>query len=483
MHNQGDKSSQKTLTSISLVSKHFHRVAQPLIYRPVLLGGDYKRDWNKQQLTRTLATSTELGFNTRTISFDDCKARMTPDFVSILQALLPSLDLPTAMQRQMEIELEKSRDPRNPDIYLRIDLFILALMPRVRLVDFTYCNSQALIWMMSGRADVRYQLILNPDDEGRHKKKGEVMEEPRSDKAEMKGPQDLSRSSFANYGLPHLEELRLRAADYRYGSKPIHHIEAALLHANLKTLRLFGSNWLRRSLDLLKWPKEPCGVQFLELRESLVEASSLRLILTRFTSLRTLIIHLGDRDRQHYHEQWVLNLNEFGSILRELGQDLVELSLQTNNFMDFRDGTGEYEAYLGSLVELRSLRHLSVVMKHLVDDILQREDREEIPVLADILPPSLETLYLHYDGLPWDNREVYSHRCSFVNGVVRMLLEHGQMHNLRQVIIERYFNDSLEGEFDGQVAGWDMMVENVHVRRSYSTSRFRQTMVTFTRRE
>ncbi|KAG6362465.1 hypothetical protein INS49_010695 [Diaporthe citri] len=452
---QGDNSSRKTLISISLVSTHFHCLAQLLIYLSVLLGeGEYKRDWNKEQLTRTLAISPELGFNTRTVSFDDCRAPMTTGFVSMLQTLLPSLDLGTAMRRHMEIELEKSRDDPNVHMDVGIAVAMLALMPR------------------------------NTDYEGSHEEEDGVIEGFRSDKAGVKGSQDLSRSSFANYGLPNLEELRLRTADYRYGSTPIHCVEAALLHANLKTLRLLGSNWLHRSLKLLKWPKEPCGFQFLELRESLVEASSLRHILTRLTSLRTLIIHIGDGRRHDEDDQWALMLDEFGSILRKLGQDLVELSLHTNNSSDYLDGTGEYEGYLGSLIELRSLSHLSVVIQHLVDDFTQREYREEVPALAGILPPSLETLHLHYDGMDWDTREEYTHRCSFVNGAVRKLLEHGQMHNLRRVSIERYFNYSLEGEFDGQVAGWDMTVENVHldVRMSYSTSRFRQTMVTFTRR-
>lgn len=298
----------------------------------------------------------------------------------------------------------------------------------------------------------------------------------------MTGSQDLSRSSFANYGLPHLEEIRLRAAEWKYESIPIHDIEAALLHANLKTLRLLGSSWLNRSLKLLKWPGEPCGVQFLELRESLVEASSLRHILTRFKSLRTLIIHLTDGRRYDDEGHWDLNLDEFGAILRELGQDLVELSLHNNNFRNYPVGTGEYEGYRGSLVELRSLRHLSVAIEHLVDDILQREDREEVPKLADVFPPSLETLHLHHDGKYKRNEVLYRHHCGFVNSAVRKLLEQGRMPNLRQVSVERSYNKTLEGEFDGQVAGWDMTVENVDMWLKHGTSGCRRTMVTFTRR-
>ncbi|KAI7778600.1 hypothetical protein LA080_001930 [Diaporthe eres] len=249
---------------------------------------------------------------------------------------------------------------------------------------------------------------------------------------------------------------------------------AALLHANLKTLRLLGSSWLNRSLKFLKWPGEPCGVQFLELREGLVEASSLRHILTRFKSLRTLIIHPTDGRRYDDEGQWDFNLDEFGAILRELGQDLVELSLHNNNFRNYPVGTGEYEGYLGSLVELRSPRHLNVVIEHLVDDIR--------PTLADVFPPSLETLHLHHDGKYKRNEVLYRHHCGFVNSAVRKLLEQGRMPNLRQVSMERGYKKTLEGEFDGKVAGWDMTVKNVDMWLKHGTLGCRRTMVTFTRR-
>lgn len=139
------------------------------------------------------------------------------------------------------------------------------------------------------------------------------------------------------------------------------------------------------------------------------------------------------------------------------GPGLVELNLHTNNFEDYLDGTGEYEGCLGSLVEMRSLKHLSVVAEHLVEDILQREHRGEVPSLADVLPPSLETLHLHYDEQHWGNPGVYRHRCDFVNGAVRRLLEQGHMPTLRQVSIERCYNETLDGEFDGPVSwvGYD----------------------------
>lgn len=285
-----------------------------------------------------------------------------------------------------------------------------------------------------------------------------------------------ARASFANYGLTHLEELRLRTGDSRHCTTSVHSIEAALLHPSLKTLRLLGSNWLQRSLDLLKWPKEPCGVQFLELRESLVEAASLRHILTRFTSLRTLLVHLASCRRYQDDEiEWDMNLDEIGSILRSLDGNIVELSLHSNNYEDYDEGHSQSEGHLGSLRETRSLRHLSVVYGDLVDTLTEPP---EVPTVAEILPCSLEMLHFHWDEKHYGERS-YRRRCGYVNDAVRKLLEHGHMPNLRQVSIERCYNETLEGGFDGPVAGWNVSVENTRLWRPYSNSGFGRTIVTF----
>lgn len=94
--------------------------------------------------------------------------------------------------------------------------------------------------------------------------------------------------------------------------------------------------------------------EFLELRESLAEAASIRHILTSFTNLCTRIIQLGDsdRERQEDYDAGSLILDEFGSIPRELGQDMVKLSMSTSNFEDYLDENTKYEGCLSSLVEM-----------------------------------------------------------------------------------------------------------------------------------
>lgn len=480
---QVDHSPRKILASISRVSRQFHRVAQTFLYRTILLeGGDHEHEWRQEHLTRALATSPNLGLITRTIAFDDSCLPRTTGFHSMLQELLPSLDLPSTMRRYLETKLAKSKQNSNSSGKIGIAAFMITLMPRIRLVEFSFHGSRNLIWMLSGCVDMDEQLIRDPDDVFSDSEGDDVVTRPRKRTGgnTLKiDTCDTVRASFANFGLTNLEELRLRTGDSRHYTTPVHSIEAALLHPSLKTLRLLGSNWLQKTLDLLKWPNEPCGVKFLELRESLVEAASLRYILTRFTSLRTLLVHLaGCRRYQDEEIEWDMNLDEIGSILRSLGGNLVELSLHTNNYEDYDEGPSQSEGHLGSLREMRSLKYLSVVSGDLIDN---GAEIQEAPTLADVLPRSLETLHLHWDEKYYGEHS-YRRQCGYVNGAVRKLLEHGHMPDLGQVSIERLYNETLEGEFDGPVAGWDMSVENRRLWKTYSTSGCGRTIVTFKKR-
>lgn len=70
----------------------------------------------------------------------------------------------------------------------------------------------------------------------------EVGGDPKQDDIAEGDGKEEARASFANYGLGHLEELRLRTFDCMNGTTPIYTVETALLHPNLKILRLLGSN-------------------------------------------------------------------------------------------------------------------------------------------------------------------------------------------------------------------------------------------------
>lgn len=144
-------------------------------------------------------------------------------------------------------------------------------------------------------------------------------------------------------------------------------------------------------------------------------------------------------------------LNVFGSMLRKLVQNLEELSFYVNNYED--DCCAKSDG-AGFLVEIRSLEHTSVEIESLVGDRVYL--REEAPKLADVLPPSLETLHLHWDIF------VREDRSRQVTNAVRNSHEHGNIPDLRKYSFERWFNKILRAEFDRPVASWDMTAETMH---------------------
>lgn len=229
---QVDHSPRKTLASICRVSRQLHRVAQPFLYRTILLeGGDHEHEWHQEHLTRALATSPDLGLITRTIALDDSCLPRTTDFHSMLQELLPSLDLPSTIRRYLETKLAASKQNPNSPGKMGIAAFMLTLMPRIRLVEFSFYGSRNLIWILSGRADMDEQLIRDPGDEFSDSEGDDVVTQPRKrigGNTLKIDTRDTARASFANYGLTNLQELRLRTGDSWHDTTSVHSIEAAL---------------------------------------------------------------------------------------------------------------------------------------------------------------------------------------------------------------------------------------------------------------
>lgn len=477
-----DHSSRKTLRSLCLVSTQFRRLAQPLLYRSIPHEGYFPDNERYQgKLARTLTASPELGLHTRAVSLEEQYLQIDHDLRdNVLLQHLPSLVLPPAVRRHIKDELESFDHSFHHFTSIGIAPFIIALTPRVRLVDLTYLSSEALLWQISGRADLAEQSVRKPGVP----QEDEAGGEPRERAILHAG------APYSNFGLPNLQEVRLRTGDYDCGTTPIDFIEPALLHPGLRTLRLLGTKWLRKNLELLRWPGAPRGVRHLELREAIVDASSFRHILARFTGLRTLLVYLVKASwRLHAtfpgdEPVWDVRLEEIGSALRASGSGLEALDLHTNDYLDHPEGPARFGAALGSLREMRSLRRLSVVYDNLVGGGSTEAPEQAAPaILAELLPPSLETLHLHWDER-YPDEESYRQQCAPVNSAVRVLLEHGGMPSLRQVSMERRYSGTLDGEFDGPVAGWDMTAEKKRPwRTSGCASRgFERTIVTFKKR-
>ncbi|KAM5351085.1 hypothetical protein ACJ41O_003808 [Fusarium nematophilum] len=460
----------KTLVSLCLVSRQFHRVAQPLLYRTALLEGRRDEETAQSLFARTLAANPQLGLHTRTTSLDD-DSRQRESVKDAVKASLGSLDLPPAFKRYLKTQLCFDASwARNA-----LAAFHLAFMPQVQLVDCTqHSECSPLPWMLSGSLGMEDEILAKL-------KRNEDEDEDEDD--DETPVEHMAKDTFANYGLPHLTEVRFRTSSSSDGTTAAWEIEPILLHPTLKRLRTLGIDWSGEAAKMLTWPDRVSNLQYLGLKECIVDAAGLRSILTRCGNLLGLSLETADCRREDYggdEDSWDIDLAEFGRIIRDLGRNLHEFELHTLEYQAFHGTDGR----LGSLKALASLRHLRVIQEDFLGSIPmygdeEDDDDEDGPslVFKEALPPSIETLYLHWDDRYYD-KNYYQRRCGAVNNAVFNLLVQGEMPNLREVKVERDYNETKK-EWDGrEIPGWDVDVVEEHLwERSHSTGCMRTILV------
>ncbi|KAJ3548448.1 hypothetical protein NM208_g995 [Fusarium decemcellulare] len=447
---RGPTSPPQALLSLSLVCKRFRRIAQPLIYRTILLEGRDDSIERQISLAKTLVSAPQLGLNTRVVTLNDAlnddlkygSDKAYYKYQDILNSAWRSFDSPPAFKKCLEEELGRGDE-------VGLATFLLALMPNVRLVDLTsYATTRSLLWLLSGRQEMTRAMFLRRT----RKKTGRVhgSDDNDTDIAKHDDDQGLSQGVanyvYGNYGLTHLEEVRIRLADLSAFPISIDDLEPALLHPRLKKLRLYGDMWLKNNIQKLKLPDEPWNLEYLEVKESLFTHSSLKSILTHCKSLKSLSMEMASfqKDSQDDEGPWHLDLVRFGDVLRELGQDLETLDL------DILGGTNsECKRRLGSLAQLKSLRHLGIHVGILVP---WQDGVGPDTILAGVLPESLQSVHLRWDAnLYYDNvAKRYRDR---VDLALVQFLTGNQFPNMRRITIERSESKRMN-EFDGKVDGW-----------------------------
>jgi hypothetical protein len=195
--------------------------------------------------------------------------------------------------------------------------------------------------------------------------------------------------SFPCFGSPRLRELRLKYCGNE-GAEQITQLEPILLHPGITILRLLGVNWLGETAKELQWSEIPSNVRVLELRDCLFDSPGIDNVLRRFPKLESLTIRHGDvRRALQTQGDWDVKLDEIGQSIRTYGQNLVQLSIHTEDHAWSQE-------LLGSLQSLHSLRHLRV----LKDALTGRSTLAKMPKpgtfnLWEVLPRSLMTLYLY----------------------------------------------------------------------------------------
>ncbi|KAF4460542.1 hypothetical protein FALBO_12675 [Fusarium albosuccineum] len=441
---RGPTSPPQTLVSLSLVCKRFRRIAQPLIYRTILLDGHDDNIERQIDLAKTLASAPQLGLNTRVVTLNDASDKASYKYQDILNSAWSSFDSPTAFKKCLEDELRHGDE-------VGLATFILALMPNVRLVDLTSnLASQSLLWLLSGRQEMTHEMTRVR----KIKKKTSLVDS--SDDNDMDiakldhylaQARGVASYVYGNYGLRHLEEVRIRYADASDFSISIADLEPALIHPRLKTLRLYGFNWLKGEIKMMKFPDEPWNLEYLEVKESLFDHNSLKSILTHCKSLKGLSMEMASCQRDFAYEEglWNLDLARFGDVLRELSQDLETLDL------DILGGTANSECKrrLGSLAQLKSLRHLGI---HVGDLVPWQGGVGPDTILAGVLPESLQSVHLYWDANLFYDIVAKRYRDRADLALVQFLTGN-QFPNMRRITIKRFGSKRMH-EFDGNVDGW-----------------------------
>ncbi|KAF4979247.1 hypothetical protein FZEAL_4492 [Fusarium zealandicum] len=146
----------------------------------------------------------------------------------------------------------------------------------------------------------------------------------------------------------------------------------------------------------MEGPHHASNLQYLELKECIVYAPGLKIVLTRCPNLLGLLMELGDVHGDGYgldRESWEVDLNEFGRSLIIHGRNLVEFELHT---VIYQAGNG-IDGRFGSLRELESLKHLRIIPCGVLGSKspYDEEGDEEPLALGDTLPQVLETLHLY----------------------------------------------------------------------------------------
>lgn len=456
----------KTLIILSFVCRQFYRVAQGLLYRIIVSG--IKDDEHERQvkLARTLAVHPELGLSIRYLIIDDTELPRDVRLANLFEQRLGSLNMPQPFQRLWDQKTQIASTSTTPCNRNNLPTFILALTPFVRLVDITYtCPSQAMFWMLGGSLGKRRELAYTDSSELYHNGDGQTP------------PYGNVAESYANH-LPNLQELRLRGAGYNSAiepSPPIADFRRVLLHPNLRTMRVQGFHWLSFEKETRLWASLPIRIQRLDLSEVIIDAPTIKHVLTICKDLRSLYITLGNIRKSGFDLNWEFNLTDIGDSLRKLGRNLFEFGLHTDGFEEHRACTGR----IGSLERMPGLKHLCVTKENLVGV----HGYEGTLGLNEALPFTLETLCLYSEYyLPpeADYPDVFQE----VNDEVCGILVGWDYPELREVTVLRFCSEEKirGGEFGAAVEGWDL-IENMYLDPGYNPNKMMHLNTYLTRKK
>ncbi|CAG9981278.1 unnamed protein product [Clonostachys byssicola] len=389
------KDSLRDLRTFCLVSRRWRLTAQPILYQSLIIDNPSRHGLD-MKLLRTLALTPGLASQARTCKLLDI-GRQGQGVEKLLSAILRAR------------LLDKYRPPSEG-----LAAITLALTTKARRIEISPGpQPYGLIWMLSGSLDIQEG---NPESFFRFPKpvtewtnvttiQGDVAKGINSLSSHLPRARDPSEAdirlygvrAFANYGLLHLTDLHLNFENEDNRLVDLAAIRILFHHPSLEILRLSNINWLTE-------PGEEMGNQVIEnkihtvdLRNSTVNAFSIRHILISFSSLRYFSAELHENNRWRPREDedyfdlnfWEFESAEFGAALRRHGRSLVELRLETWQYY-YDDWERSMSRAFGSLTQI-PLRRLEAELHELVPGYRNLAN-DEIEVLMSVLPLELEEL-------------------------------------------------------------------------------------------
>ncbi|KAF4441663.1 hypothetical protein FACUT_2606 [Fusarium acutatum] len=411
-----------TLKSLCLVSHQFYRLARRNLYHTISSGKLYGQKNNTKMclLARTLLLNPELRSEIRAIDLSSSGNWKT--------SLVNSDFWPPSIERAEPTQL---RDLLREDIarYFVTEAgtcFLLALMPKLRMVVLTdsQTHSKALTWILGGK-----------------------LRTPQPGTADRPEP-------VANY-LGQLEEIHWSPLRTKSEDSGTCSTEYLLLLPSIK--RLFLSPYAPNfTISHPVVPDFQSGLQSLTLDAGMIRPAFLHYTLSRCKALQYLDLDLTDCYDVN-EEDLTVNLYDFGSILREVGQALVSLRLRFYDCEEYARGK------IGSLQGLKRLRRLSTPIF-----VLAGTFRDAVP-LQEVLPESVETLEMDFvDMCRVANCDTLVTMSAANDDRVIRFLYNNQLPKLQEVVYGCYTdgkNDRITNF--NKVEGWSVKNE-AQLRHSFA---------------
>jgi len=349
----------KTLSRITKASRHFHRLATPVLYRLLVL---HERT-SCALLFRTLLKQPGLGRLTKGLSIHVYDDEFDPETDAVLRSHLEFLQL---KKPRVRCPL-----PVPESAHAQLAVF-LAFLPQLEALDVMLDDKQGMssdfLTIMPYWCSVVDQYVqkgYGPND--RHPREYPIV------------------NQFAM-----LREVRIR--HWRLLNKTPR-LQYATDLLGLPTLESIHCHWTNLSLSAQQithfaQTDKPLALKEIFLENSSIDATSLDCLLSNSPCVQSLTVSWGDEQAGDSK----LSYSQLGTLLRKHCGTLQTLVLNPTKLRPSRETSDE--AYIGPLRQLKSLRRLAIDSNALLghSQFLAKSEH----TLQDMLPASLEALHLSF---------------------------------------------------------------------------------------